>query len=192
MLLNAVFLGRIWLVTMFFFELPQRFEWVNQLSPFHAAIRFIPFTVAAPVGSILASTVAKMFKVPLLYLLGISSLKQVVAYVLLGTVSGQHDISARQYGYQVLAGLACGINIPLLTLMTPYATGKRDHGNGRHGRIAQFRVTGGCIGLAIIKTIHNSYLRSHLTQSLGADVTEAVPEINWSHRDPAHGNTRSD
>ncbi|RAK81913.1 uncharacterized protein BO72DRAFT_492138 [Aspergillus fijiensis CBS 313.89] len=109
------------------FELPQRFEMVNQLSPFHAAIRFIPFTVAAPVGSILASTVAKMFKVPLLYLLGISSLKQVVAYVLLGTVSGQHDISARQYGYQVLAGLACGINIPLLTLMTPYATGKRDH-----------------------------------------------------------------
>ncbi|RAH86595.1 MFS general substrate transporter, partial [Aspergillus japonicus CBS 114.51] len=171
MLLNAVFLGMIWFVTMF--ELPQRFEMVNQLSPLHAAIRFIPFTVAAPVGSILASTVAKMFKVPLLYLLGIGSLMQVVAYVLLGTVSGQHGISARQYGYQVLAGFACGINIPLLTLMTPYATEKRDHAVAM-GAIAQLRVMGGCIGLAIITTIHNSYLRSHLTQSLGADVTEKV------------------
>ncbi|RAH67538.1 uncharacterized protein BO66DRAFT_440995 [Aspergillus aculeatinus CBS 121060] len=109
------------------FELQQRFEMVNQVSTFHAAIRFIPFTVAASVGSILASTVAKMLKVPLLYLLGIGSSMQVVSYVLLGTVSGQDDISARQYGYQVLAGLACGINIPLLTLMTRYATERKAH-----------------------------------------------------------------
>ncbi|PYI00240.1 MFS general substrate transporter [Aspergillus sclerotiicarbonarius CBS 121057] len=168
---NAVFLGMIWFVTMF--ELPQRFEVVNQLSPFHAAIRFIPFTVAAPVGSIVAPTVGKLFKVPLLYLLGIGSLIQVAAYALLGTVSGQHGIPARQYGYQVLAGFGCGINIPLLTLMTPYSTEKRDHAVAM-GAIAQFRVMGGCIGLAIVTTIHNSYLRSHLTPFLGADLTGAV------------------
>lgn len=42
------------------------------------------------------------------------------------------------------------------------------------GAIAQFRVMGGSIGLAIITAIHNSYLRSHLTRFLGHDGTEAV------------------
>jgi Na+/melibiose symporter-like transporter len=110
------------------FELPQRFETVNELSPFHAAIRFIPFTVASPVGSVLSPTIGKKFKIPLVYLLVVGSVIQIIAYVLLGTVPAQKGISNRQYGYEVFAGFGVGISTPLLTLMTPFATEKRDNG----------------------------------------------------------------
>ncbi|KAJ5107924.1 MFS general substrate transporter [Penicillium angulare] len=126
MLLNAVFLGMTWFVTMFI--LPQRFEIVNGLSSFDAAVRFIPFTVLAPVGSMVAPAIAKIFRVPIMYILAVGSVIQIMAYALMGTLSDQHDISARQYGYQVLAGFGCGIGIVLLSLMTPFATEKRDYG----------------------------------------------------------------
>lgn len=119
-------LGAIWYVTMF--ELPQRFETVNELSPFEAAIRFIPFTVASPVGSVLSPTIGKKYKIPLIYLLLIGSVIQIVAYVLLGTVPFQKGISNLQYGYEVLAGFGVGINSPLLSLMAPFVTEKRDNG----------------------------------------------------------------
>lgn len=122
-----------WFVTIFI--LPQRFEIVNQLTPFHAAIRFIPFTVSSPVGSMLAPTIAKAFRIPLMYLLMVGSAIQIVAFALLGTMPNQHAIPARQYGYEFLGGFGCGISSPILTLMTPFATEKRDHGESRLTRL---------------------------------------------------------
>lgn len=42
------------------------------------------------------------------------------------------------------------------------------------GAIAQFRVLGGSIGLAIVTAIQHSYLRSHLTKFLAGNLVEAV------------------
>ncbi|KAL4860850.1 major facilitator superfamily domain-containing protein, partial [Aspergillus spectabilis] len=109
MLLNAICLGAVWFTTMF--QLPQRFQIVNQLSPLQAAVRFIPFTLAAPFGSMMAPAVGKIFKVPLVYLVLFASVIQVISYVLLGTLSESLEISASQYGYQILGGFGCGINI---------------------------------------------------------------------------------
>jgi hypothetical protein len=156
------------------FIIPQRFEIVNGLSPFQAAVRFIPFTVFSPVGSVFSPTIGKAFKIPLMYLLALGCVVQIIAYALLGTVptDGQ-SIPARQYGYEILGGFGCGISIPLLTLMTPFATEKRDHAVAM-GAIAQFRILGGCIGLAIITAVQHSYLRSHLADFLSGDVVEAL------------------
>ncbi|GKZ24445.1 hypothetical protein AbraIFM66951_010463 [Aspergillus brasiliensis] len=163
MLLNSVCLGAVWFSTMF--QLPQRFQIVNQLTPFEAAVRFIPFTVASPVASVLAPTVGKVFKVPLLYLVIFASLLQVVAYVLLGTLPDSLSITAAQYGYQVLAGFGCGINITLLILMTPFTIERRDNAVAM-GAITQFRVMGGCIGISVLTAVANGYLQSHLQRWL--------------------------
>ncbi|KAJ5683637.1 MFS general substrate transporter [Penicillium macrosclerotiorum] len=173
MLVNAVFLGMVFFATMFI--VPQRFEIVNGLSSFDAAVRFIPFTVFSPVGSMLSPTLGKAFKIPLMYLLIMGSAVQILAFALLGTLPNGYDIPTRQYGYQILAGFGCGINIPLLTLMTPFATEKRDHAVAM-GAIAQFRILGGSIGLAIVTAVQHGYLRSHLRQSLegAGDLVEAV------------------
>ncbi|OGM40588.1 hypothetical protein ABOM_010663 [Aspergillus bombycis] len=139
MLLNSIFLGGTWFVTIF--QLPQRFQVVNGLSPLQAGIRFIPFTAAAPVGSALSSAV--------------------VGFALLSTLSASLTITAAQYGYQIIAGFGCGINISLLILMTPFTVEERDKAVAM-GAVAQFRVMGGSIFLAIATSVSNGFIRSHL------------------------------
>ncbi|KAK1148133.1 hypothetical protein N8T08_010772 [Aspergillus melleus] len=165
LLKNSICLGGTWFVAIF--QLPQRFQFVNGLSPLQAGIRFIPFTVAAPVGSVLAPVLAKIFKLPLVYLVLVASLIQVVAYALLGTLSESVHMAAAQYGYQVLAGFGCGINITLLILMTPFTVEERDKAVAM-GAVAQFRVMGGAICLAIVTAASQGYLQSHLSHLLNS------------------------
>ncbi|OJJ67087.1 hypothetical protein ASPBRDRAFT_661755 [Aspergillus brasiliensis CBS 101740] len=168
---NAMLLGAVWFSTMF--QLPQRFQIVNQLTPFQAAVHFIPFTIAGPVASALAPGVAKLFKIPLLYLVLFASLLQVVGYALLGTLPESLSIAAAQYGYQVLAGFGCGINITLLILIAPFTIEKRDNAVAM-GAIAQFRVMGGCIGISILTAVANGFIQSHLRQSLSPEQMQSV------------------
>lgn len=126
MLLNALFLGGPWFVAIF--QLPQRLQVVNRLSPIQSGVRFIPFTLAAPLGSIVAPTIAKLGKVPPIYLVIFASIIQVVGFVLLSTLPISQAVTATQYGYEIIAGFGCGINIALLMLMTPFAVEERDRG----------------------------------------------------------------
>lgn len=110
------------------FQLPQEYQIVKGLSPLQAGVRFIPFTLAAPLGSVVAPTIGKVFKVPLVYLVLVASIIQVIGYALFTTLPASSTIQAAQYGYQIIAGFGCGINITLLILMTPYAVEDRDKG----------------------------------------------------------------
>ncbi|KAL4735695.1 major facilitator superfamily domain-containing protein [Aspergillus similis] len=141
---------------------PWRFIHNRAFSP-QAAVRFIPFTLAAPLGSTLSPAIAKLVKLPLLYLVFFASAIQVVSYALLGTLSESPSISTSQYGYQILAGFGCGINITLLVLMTPFRK-RETMVTVAMGAVAQFRVMGGCIGIAVVTAVANGYLQSHLRQ----------------------------
>ncbi|KAI4089058.1 MAG: hypothetical protein LQ344_005629 [Seirophora lacunosa] len=156
---NAVFLGGPWFVAIF--QLPQRLQLVNNLNPLEAGLRFIPFTIAAPVGSIIAPTIAKTAKVPPIYLVVFASVVQVVGFALLSTLPTSDAIARAQYGYEFLAGFGCGINITLLILMTPWSVEERDKAVAMSS-VAQFRVMGGVIGLAIVTAALNGLVRSKL------------------------------
>ena|ERR1700761_3573883 len=110
------------------FIIPQRFEILNGLSSFNAAVRFIPFSLLSPIGSLVSPGLAKGAKVPMMYFLVAGAAVQIVGYGLLGTVPTDGGIRAREYGFLVLAGFGCGLCTPILTLMTPFATEKQDHG----------------------------------------------------------------
>lgn len=110
------------------FIIPQRYEIVNGLSPFNAAVRFIPFCMLSPVASVISPVLAKAAKVPFVYLLIAGAIVQIIGYGLLGTLPSDSHIRAREYGYQVLAGFGCGMCTPILTVMVPFTTEKRDHG----------------------------------------------------------------
>lgn len=56
------------------------------------------------------------------------ALLQVVGYALLATGGSYVDIPAAVYGYQVIAGLGCGISFQTLILNIPHVVEKRDHG----------------------------------------------------------------
>ncbi|KAL2831386.1 major facilitator superfamily domain-containing protein [Aspergillus cavernicola] len=146
---------------------------LGALSPLQAAVRFIPFTLIVPFGSMIAPAIGKILKVPLLYLVLLASVIQVISYVLLGTLSVSLSISASQYGYQILAGFGCGINITLLILIVPFTVEQRDNAVAM-GAVAQFRVMGGCSGIAIVTAVANGYLQSHLSQFLVLDEVDAI------------------
>jgi hypothetical protein len=110
------------------FQLPQRLQIVNGMSPVDAAVRVIPFSLAAPLGSVVAPTIAKVGRVPPLYLVLAAAVVQVVGFALLSTLPDGAPVLAAQYGYEIIAGFGCGVNITLLVLMTPFCVQERDKG----------------------------------------------------------------
>ncbi|KAI1267056.1 MFS multidrug transporter-like protein [Xylariaceae sp. FL1019] len=159
MILCALFLGAPFFTTNF--QLPQRFQIVNGLSPLQAGIRVIPFTLASPFGSVVAPVICKIFKVPPIYLVFCAAIIQVIGFALLSSVPPSRTIVAAQYGYEIIAGFGCGINITLLLLMTPFSVQERDKAVAL-GAISQFRIMGGAIGLSIATSAFNSLVRHEL------------------------------
>lgn len=123
---SAIFLGGPWFCAIF--QLPQRYQIVNSLEPLEAGLRLIPFTLAAPFGSIISAGLAKGARIPALYFVILAALLQVIGFALLSTVPESHQISAAQYGYEIIAGFGCGINISLLLVMIPFRVQERDKG----------------------------------------------------------------
>lgn len=183
MLLNALFLGGPWIVAVF--QLPQRLQLINKISPLGAGIRFIPFTLAAPVGSVIASIIAKAGKVPPLYLLMFAAAVQIVGFALLATLPVSQSIAVAQYGYEFIAGFGCGISIALLPLMTPFSVEARDLAVAM-GAIAQLRMMGGVIGLAIVTTAFNGLVKSRLGRFLSTEqINDLLEFANSSLSYPA-------
>lgn len=88
----------------------------------------MPFTFAAPVGSMVSAIVAKKAQVPLIYLVMFASSLQVIGFVLLSTLPATTELVAAQTGYEIIAGFGCGINISLLVLIIPFAVESSDKG----------------------------------------------------------------
>ncbi|KAG8157943.1 hypothetical protein KVR01_012215 [Diaporthe batatas] len=171
MLLSAIFLGGPWFCAIF--QLPQRYQIVNSLQPLDAGVRLIPFTLAAPVGSIVSAVLAKAAKIPPLYLVIFAAVLQVIGFSLLSTIPESTHIIAAQYGYQIIAGFGCGINISLFLVMTPFRVQERDKAVAL-GSVGQFRVMGGVIGLAIITSAFNGLVRGQLNDLIPASELETL------------------
>lgn len=88
----------------------------------------MPFTFAAPIGSFFSSSIGSKLKVPAIYLVLCSALLQVVGFSLLASLPESSTIPRRIYGFQVIAGFGCGMNISNLILMVPFSVDFRDKG----------------------------------------------------------------
>lgn len=93
-----------------------------------AGVRLLAFSVASPIGSIVTSIITGKAKVPPIYFVLLASVLQVIGFGLLSSLPTTSHTSPAQYGYEVIAGFGCGINISLLILMTPFSVEKRDQG----------------------------------------------------------------
>ena len=93
-----------------------------------AGVRLLPFSVASPIGSIIASMVSGKAKIPPIYLVLGASCLQVAGFVLLSTLPASNQTLPAQYGYEVIAGFGCGVNISSLMIMTPFSVERRDQG----------------------------------------------------------------
>ncbi|KAJ6096144.1 MFS general substrate transporter [Penicillium sp. IBT 16267x] len=158
MLLQSFFLGVPF--TMLVISLPQRFQTVNELSALDAGVRLLPYALLAPIGSLISNMIFMRRPKPLLLLL-VGACFQVVGLALLCSEPVSTMISAKIYGYQILAGFGVGITFGTLVTITPSSVDPRDLATAT-GAMIQFRQMGGAIGLSIGSSLLNSYLKSHL------------------------------
>ncbi|KAH9890146.1 putative multidrug resistance protein fnx1 [Xylariomycetidae sp. FL2044] len=173
-LLNFTLLGGPALISMYI--LPQRIELVYGTSGLDAGVRLIPFSVMIAVGSIVASGLAGKLKVPPIYLLFAGSALQVLGFALLGTLPFTRGIPGRIYGFEVIAGLGCGVNFALLFIMIPFVNEKRDHAAGM-GAGSQLRMMGGAVALSISTAVFNTYAQGPLQDLLGSSDTDMLTQL---------------
>ncbi|TVY80405.1 MFS thioclapurine efflux transporter tcpA [Lachnellula suecica] len=174
---NAFFLGGPWFVTVF--QLPQRFQVVNDVSPLQAGIRLVPFTLACPLGSIISAVAAGKYKVPPIYMVIFASVMQIIGFSLISTLPTTAHTRAAEYGYQIIAGFGVGINISLLIMMTPFCVEARDKSVAL-GSVTQFRIMGGLIGLAVVSAVSRNTVSSDLKRFLTEDQIKLILQSTGS------------
>ncbi|KAK8134590.1 hypothetical protein PG984_006602, partial [Apiospora sp. TS-2023a] len=159
-------------------QIPQRFQLVGGLSSLDAGVRLVPFGVGLSAGTILSANVAKRSRVPVMYTVMVGALLQVVGYALLATGGSYVDIPPAVYGYQVIAGLGCGVSFQTLILNIPHVAEKRDHAVGM-GSANQFRAIGSTLLVAVTTALFNGFVFPRLSE-LGISDPNRVIET-YSH-----------
>ncbi|KAK8039562.1 hypothetical protein PG993_007973 [Apiospora rasikravindrae] len=159
-------------------QIPQRFQLVGGYSSLDAGIRLIPFGGGLSAGIILSANVAKRSKVPTIYSVMVGALLQIVGYALLATGGSYVHIPSAVYGYQVIAGLGCGISFQTLILNIPHVAEKRDHAVGM-GAANQFRAIGSTLMVAVTTALFNGFVFPRLSE-LGISDPNRVIET-YSH-----------
>lgn len=123
---NTYFTGTIFTVCIV--QIPQRFITVNGISPFQAGVRLLPFGVLVPIISTLAAMLMKKMVAPI-YILVAGGILEVIGIICLSMISTSPEISASQYGFQILIGSGVGCFNAALILMVPFVMESRDLGN---------------------------------------------------------------
>ncbi|KJZ70793.1 hypothetical protein HIM_09806 [Hirsutella minnesotensis 3608] len=140
-------------------QLPQRFQLVNGLSSLGASVRLVPFAGAVPLGTIASAHVSGRFRVPFVYGAVVGALLQVMGFALLGTITATTYIPAAIYGYEVLAGVGCGLCFQSFILAVPFTAEQHDKAVGL-GAATQFRAMGSSVSVAVATSVFNGYVLS--------------------------------
>ncbi|KOS22229.1 Multidrug resistance protein 3 [Escovopsis weberi] len=170
-LLEILLLGGPLTVTTL--QLPQRFQLVNGLSSIKASAILVPFGAAVPFGTIATANLSKA-KVPFLFIIVAGSLLQVIGFALLGTLEASAHVPRGVYGYQVLAGLGCGLCFQAGFLAIPFTAEKRDQAVGL-GTATQSRAMGSAIMVAVTTSVFNGL--SQASSLVAAGMTAEVEQL---------------
>ncbi|KAI9151238.1 Efflux pump FUS6 [Paramyrothecium foliicola] len=167
-MLGFLFVGVPMAVTSF--QLPQRFQLVNNLSDLDAGVRLVPYGGAFPLGMMLSTSIANHFKLPGVYFIILGAILQTAGYALLSTLGDDIELPRETYAYEVICGLGCGITYQVLYVMVPFVVHVNDKAVGL-GSANQFRYMGSAFGLAIVTSVFNEYTKPRFSD-LGVPTLE--------------------
>lgn len=164
--------------------LPQKFQFVYGTSPLGAGLRLLALVLSTPVAASVAGICMQKLKIPPLYILLGGGIILTVGLALMSTIpSTSRSVSAAEYGYEVIVGLGLGLGLSTTIMAVPLLVDKSDVCSFHlsyplklaltfvavaMGTIAQARMLGGTIGLAICSTILNSQIESSLSSILSS------------------------
>lgn len=155
LLLTGFFTGFPFMTVLF--NLPQRFQTVNQLSATATGLRLLPLLLssafATAVAGVVIKTMGKGSTRILWYLIVIGSGLQFIGITLLGTALGkQQTVQPQQYVYQFIFGCGMGFALSTLAIACRVEVSTPDMAVVM-GAIVQVRVLGGCIALALCSAL---------------------------------------
>ncbi|KAJ9155205.1 Multidrug resistance protein 3 [Pleurostoma richardsiae] len=137
--------------------LPERFQIVNADSPIMAGVHILPLLGATAVGSIIGGAVSKK-RNNTSYTLIVASSLQLTAVGLLTTFKAWGTSVKPEYGFQAIFGLGVGLSFSSATVLTKIQVSRDDHAVAQ-AAIAQVRVLGGAIGLAMCTIVFNHQIQ---------------------------------
>lgn len=112
-----------------------------------AGIHLLPQLGACAFGSFLAGAISKKRNNTAFTLIAASCL-QLIGLGLLSTLAEVNTAIEAQYGYQTIFGLGIGLSFASVTILTSVRAHREDLAVAQ-GALAQARVLGGAIGIAI-------------------------------------------
>ncbi|KAI0392629.1 putative multidrug resistance protein fnx1 [Xylariaceae sp. FL0594] len=178
-LFTFFFLGGPFVIAVY--QLPQKFQLVNGLSGLDAGIRLIPFTLASPLGTGFAARVSGQFKIPPIWIILTGAILQVIGFALLGTLPKATELLPRTYGFEIISGFGCGMNLALLFVIVPQVAEKRDRAVVM-ASASQFRMVGSAVAAAIVNSVFNGYTKPRIA-SLGLSTVDPAPSSTGAEGD---------
>ncbi|KAI1320435.1 putative MFS multidrug transporter [Xylariaceae sp. FL0255] len=133
--------------------LPERFQIVNGDSALLSGIHLLPMLGATALGAFLAGAASRQHNRTSLTLV-VAHVLQLVGVSLLATLRDTTTEIKAQYGFQVILGLGIGLSLGATTIMATVQSRQADLAVAQ-GVVAQTRVLGGSIGIAICSIIFN-------------------------------------
>ncbi|KAJ1335673.1 MFS transporter DHA2 family methylenomycin A resistance protein [Microdochium nivale] len=142
-----------WIYLSVLVILPERFQIVNREGPLIAGVHLLPMLGTTAFGSFLAGTICKKRNVTALILILAQTLQAVGVALFLTMRSTDAEVKA-QNGYQVILGLGIGLSFGSTTMLTQKLVPSAHLAVGQ-GLMAQMRVFGGAMGIAVCSIVYN-------------------------------------
>ncbi|KAI0532495.1 major facilitator superfamily domain-containing protein [Xylaria digitata] len=152
--------------------LPERFQIVNGDNALYSGIHLLPMLGSTALGAFLAGAVSRRRNNTSWTLLVAHCFQLLGAGLMLMLHNITMEIKA-QYGFQVLLGLGIGLSLGAATIMASVQSGQADLAVAQ-GIVAQARVFGGSIGIAICSIIFNARVAHDLSGMMDPDDLEAL------------------
>lgn len=157
-------------------DIPERLQIVNGDTSLVAGLHLLPMLGATASGSFAAGIVNKKKNFTSLTTIAGCALQCLGLGLIYGTTSGTGTISVF-LACTALYGLGVGLVFAGVTMMTTVEARNIDLAVAQ-GAVAQARVLGGCIGLAVGTLVFNELVQEQLSPSLDP------PQLDSIHRSP--------
>ncbi|KAJ3574550.1 hypothetical protein NPX13_g4326 [Xylaria arbuscula] len=152
--------------------LPERFQIVNGDNALYSGIHLLPMLGATALGAFCAGAISRRRNNTSWTLLAAHCLQLLGAGLMLMLHDVTMEIKA-QYIFQVFLGLGIGLSLGAATIMASVQSGQTDLAVAQ-GIVAQARVFGGSIGIALCSIILNSGVTHDLSDQMDPADLEAI------------------
>ncbi|KAI1146553.1 major facilitator superfamily domain-containing protein [Nemania diffusa] len=152
--------------------LPERFQIINGDSALDSGIHLLPMLGATALGAFLAGALSRQRNNTSWTLLAAHGF-QLLGTGLMSTLRSTTMEIKAQYGFQVLLGLGTGLSLGSVTIMGSVQSVPGDLAVAQ-GIIAQARVLGGSIGIALCSIIFNTKVAHDLSSKMDPEDLDAL------------------